>query len=176
MKFLIVVDMQNDFITGALANPAAEAIVPKIAEYVKNWDGYLIFTRDTHHSDYMDTLEGKNLPIKHCIEFTDGWEIADDIDNVINWANSEDVTYINKPTFGYVQGIKEYIDSLTGYLTSIEVVGTCTDICVVSNVLGLKEAYPEARIIVHKDMCAGLTPESHEAALTVMKMCQVEIV
>ena len=176
MKFLIVVDMQNDFITGALANPAAEAIVPKIAEYVSKWNGHLILTRDTHHSDYLDTMEGKNLPVKHCIEGTEGWDIVNEIDSVINWVEAEDVTYIDKPTFGYVQGIKNYIDSLTGYPTSIELCGTCTDICVVSNALGLKEAYPECQIIVHKDMCAGVTPESHNAALKVMEMCQVKIV
>ena len=90
MKFLIVVDMQNDFITGALANPAAEAIVPKIAEYVSKWDGHLILTRDTHHSDYMDTMEGKNLPVKHCIQGTEGWDIVNEIDSVINWVEAED--------------------------------------------------------------------------------------
>ena len=176
MKYLIVVDMQNDFVTGSLSNTEAQAIVPKIAEYVKNWNGHVIFTRDTHHSDYLDTMEGKNLPVKHCIENSWGWEICGDIENAIDWEEVEDVTFINKPTFGYVKGIKNYIGSLNGYPTSIEVVGTCTDICVVSNVLGLKETYPECKIIVHKNMCAGVTPESHDAALNVMKMCQVEVI
>ena len=173
MKYLIVVDMQNDFITGALANPAAQAIVSKIAEYVKGWDGQLILTRDTHYSDYLDTMEGKQLPVKHCIDRTDGWEICEEIAGAAFWGEHiENVYYVDKPTFGYVQGLKEHIT----YPTTIEVVGTCTDICVISNVLGLKEAYPECNIIVHKDMCAGLTSESHEAAIKVMEMCQVKVV
>ena len=121
-------------------------------------------------------MEGKNLPVKHCIESSWGWEVCDGIENSIDWSEVEDVTFIDKPTFGYVQGIKKYIDSLTGYPTSIELCGTVTSICVISNVLGLKEAYPECEIIVHKDMCADLFEESHNAALKVMEMCQVKIV
>ena len=180
MKFLIVVDMQNDFITGALANPAAEAIVPKIAEYVRKWDGHLILTKDTHHSDYLKTMEGRNLPVEHCIQATEGWQVCDEISNASFDGKFdgriEAVEYLSKPTFGYVKGLRKIIDSNPYPPTSIELCGTCTDICVVSNVLGLKEAYPECEIIVHKDMCAGVTPESHEAALKVMEMCQVKIV
>lgn len=177
MKILIVVDMQNDFITGALANPAAEKIITKIKNYISNWDGYLIFTRDTHYSDYLDTMEGKNLPIPHCIEGSKGWEIHDELeDAAYNASNICGFCWVNKPTFGYVKGIKKDIDLITGYPTSIEICGTCTDICVISNVLGLKEAYPECKIIVHEDMCAGLTPEKHNAAIEVMKSCQVNII
>lgn len=175
MKFLIVIDMQNDFIDGALANPAAQAIVDKIANYITSWDGEIIFTRDTHYSDYLDTYEGKKLPIPHCIIGTNGWRINEKILDAACEVK-EYIDYVDKPTFGYVKGLKEHIDSYDGYVTSIEVVGTCTDICVISNVLGLKEAYPQADIIVHKDMCAGSTKEKHEAAIEVMRSCQVQIV
>ena len=169
MKFLIVIDMQNDFITGALANPAAEAIVPKIAEYVSKWNGHLILTRDTHHSDYLNTMEGKNLPVKHCIQGTEGWDISNEIDSVINWVEAEDVTYIDKPTFGYTKWNEYELGN------EIELIGLCTDICVVSNALIIKALYPEANVTVDSSCCAGVTPESHEAALKTMKMCQVNV-
>lgn len=172
MKYLIVIDMQNDFITGALANPAAQEIVSKIADYVKHWNGHLIFTRDTHYSDYLETMEGKNLPVKHCIKGTEGWEVCEEIREAVWGEHIENMCYVDKPTFGYVEGIKKHIT----YPTSIEVVGTCTDICVISNVLSLKEAYPETEIIVHENMCAGLSPELHEAAIKVMKSCQVKVI
>lgn len=177
MKYLIVIDMQNDFITGALANPAAEVIVDKIAEYVANFDGEVIFTRDTHYTDYLETKEGKNLPVPHCIALSNGWQVCEKIEQA---AYTHDrpryVNYVDKPTFGYVKGLRACIDAQCSYPTSIEIVGTCTDICVISNVLGLKEAYPETEIIVHEDMCAGLNPELHNAAIMVMKSCQVKIV
>lgn len=178
MKYLIVIDMQNDFIDGSLANPAAQVIVDKIAEYVANFDGEIIFTRDTHFSDYLETKEGKNLPVVHCVAATKGWQINSKIENAVLSMSSRkySVRYVDKPTFGYVKALKKVIDGAIGYPTSIEVVGTCTDICVISNVLGLKEEYPEVEIIVHENMCAGLTEELHQAAINVMKSCQIKVV
>ncbi len=163
-KTLIVVDMQNDFIDGALGTAEAAAIVDnvkaKINEYRENgWE--VIFTRDTHQTDYLETPEGRKLPVEHCIEGTHGWEITD----VLEVGKS---TVINKPTFGYTDW---ELDS-----ESIELVGLCTDICVVSNALLLKAKYPNTEIIVDAGCCAGVTPESHEAALTTMKMCQIHVI
>lgn len=164
-KTLIVVDMQKDFIDGALGSKEAVAIVEnvkkKIAFYKEN--GYeIIFTRDTHQENYMETNEGKHLPVMHCIEGTDGWQIAEGLE-------VEGAIYINKPNFGYVNW-KEYA------LEEVEMVGLCTDICVVSNALILKATFPEINVTVDASCCAGVTPDSHKAALTTMKMCQVEVV
>ncbi len=164
-KTLIVVDMQNDFIDGALGTKEAVAIVEnvknKIKEYADRGDE-IIFTRDTHYENYMETNEGKHLPVPHCIEETKGWEIADGLE-------VPDAIYINKTSFGY-----------TGWgdfdLQDVEMVGLCTDICVVSNALIIKALYPEISVKVDARCCAGVTPESHEAALATMSMCQVDIV
>lgn len=164
-KTLIVVDMQKDFIDGALGTKEAVAIVEnvkqKIAKYQANGDE-IIFTRDTHQVDYLNTNEGKHLPVEHCIEGTEGWMIPKELE-------VPGAVYINKPTFGYLNWA-EY------NLEEVEVVGLCTDICVVSNVLIIKAVYPEIRVIVDAGCCAGVTPESHAAALTTMKMCQVEVI
>lgn len=163
-KTLIVIDMQNDFINGALGTKEAEAIVSnvkkKIAEYQANGDE-IIFTRDTHQADYMNTNEGKYLPVEHCIEGTDGWQIADGLEVT-------DAIIINKPTFGYLDWSKYQFEE-------IELIGLCTDICVVSNALILKAMFPEIKVSVDASCCAGVTPDSHHAALTTMKMCQVEV-
>lgn len=183
MKVLIVVDMQNDFITGSLGTPEAQAIVPnvkkKIAEYAKN--SYpIICTRDTHYEDYLDTMEGKKLPVKHCIKDSWGWQISNDIFD-------EDVPIlhmvINKHTFGYrdlAYNIWCYInDAYPDHdydVEEIELVGLCTDICVVSNALLLKAAFYETcEISVDATCCAGVTPETHEAALKTMEMCQINV-
>ena len=164
-KTLIVVDMQKDFIDGALGTKEALAIVDnvkaKIAEYEKQ-GGQIIFTRDTHQTNYLETNEGKNLPVEHCIEGTDGWELWDGLE-------VPGAICINKPTFGYL-GWKEYD------LEEVELVGLCTDICVVSNALLIKAMYPEIKVKVDANCCAGVTPESHAAALTTMRMCQVEVI
>ena len=164
-KTLIVVDMQKDFIDGALGSKEAIAIVEnvknKIAQYVKNRDE-IIFTRDTHQSDYLSTNEGKNLPVEHCIQGTDGWKIQEDLE-------VPGAIYIDKPTFGYMDW-KDY------NLEEVELVGLCTDICVVSNVMLLKANYPEMNIVVDASCCAGVTVESHNAALTTMKMCQIDVI
>ncbi|MBO4864893.1 MAG: cysteine hydrolase [Eubacterium sp.] len=164
-KTLIVIDMQNDFIDGSLGTKEAEAIVEnvqaKIQEY-KNRGDEIIFTRDTHHEDYMDTNEGKHLPVIHCIEGTDGWQIRQELD-------TEGAEIINKPSFGYTGWDKYSFEE-------VELIGLCTDICVVSNALILKALFPEIKVSVDSSCCAGVTPDSHEAALKTMQMCQVEII
>lgn len=167
-KLLVIVDMQNDFITGSLANKDAEAIVPKIVKFLKEWDWDVIVTRDTHQENYLETQEGKNLPIKHCIEYTDGWEINRDILMAMPVSKS---SIIDKPTFGSLGWITCANDYGEIYLC-----GTCTDICVVSNALIIKACAPEVKVKVLKDLCAGVTKEKHEAALEVMRSCQVEVI
>jgi len=163
-KTLIVIDMQNDFITGPLGTEEARAIVPnvqkKIDEYSERHD-LIIFTRDTHRPNYLNTHEGKYLPVEHCIEGTDGWQIYEGLE-------VPGAIYINKPNFGYT-GWADF------QLEEVEMVGLCTDICVVSNALILKAVFPEIKVSVDASCCAGVTPESHEAALTTMRMCQVEV-
>lgn len=163
-KTLIVVDMQKDFIDGALGTDEAVAIVEnvkrKIAKYQADGEE-IIFTRDTHQENYLDTNEGKYLPVPHCIEGTKGWQIPEDI-------AVEGAVYLNKPSFGYLDW-KKY------HLEEVELIGLCTDICVVSNALIIKALYPEIKVSVDASCCAGVTPESHQAALTTMKMCQVEV-
>ena len=163
-KTLVVVDMQKDFIDGALGTKEAVAIVEnvkkKIALYKANGDE-IIFTRDTHQENYMETNEGKHLPVEHCIEGTDGWKIGEGLE-------VDGALYIDKPTFGYMNW-KEYD------LEEVELIGLCTDICVVSNALIIKATFPEIKVTVDASCCAGVTPESHEAALSTMASCQLEI-
>ena len=177
MKILVVVDMQNDFVSGSLGTPEAQAIVPavkaKIAEYQANGD-IIIYTRDTHFSNYLATPEGNKLPIEHCIKDTWGWEIVDGV--YIDGCN-----VFNKATFGstdLVGYIADYItmNEQTNPITEIELIGLCTDICVVSNALSIKmNFYDCCEISVDSTCCAGVTPESHEAALLTMKMCQINV-
>lgn len=166
MKTLIVVDMQNDFVDGALGTKEAEEIIEnvknKINEYYENGNK-IIFTRDTHFDNYLETNEGKNLPIKHCVKDSDGWQIVEGLE-------VENAIYINKPTFGYTEWSKYELGD------EIEIIGLCTDICVVSNALIIKALYPEANVTVDSKCCAGVTPETHEAALKTMKMCQVNVI
>ncbi len=171
-KLLIVVDMQNDFINGSLGTKEAQAIVPNVSEKIKEYTtrgDSIIFTRDTHFSDYLDTQEGKKLPVAHCIKDTHGWQIADElkIDNAL---------FVDKNTFGWEHWrstFKEYFGMVQ--FDSIELVGLCTDICVVSNALILKALFPETEISVDRKCCAGVTPHSHLAALETMKSCQINI-
>ena len=163
-KTLIVVDMQNDFIDMALGTEEAVKIVPKvkekIADYIKNGNE-IIFTRDTHNDDYLETSEGRNLPVKHCIKNTKGWEIADGL-------YVEGCKIIDKPNFGWPHWDEENLEC-------VELVGLCTDICVVSNALIIKAMFPEIPVKVDKNCCAGVTPESHASAIKTMQMCQIEI-
>ena len=173
-KVLIVVDMQNDFITGSLGSEDAEAIVPcvraKVKEYVDNED-VVIFTKDSHFESYLDnTLEGKMLPVEHCILETEGWKICDELQEFVDYV-------CHKFTFGYLgwEDIIMYPQTAEKVDLTIEICGLCTDICVVSNALILRAMYPNTRIIVDAKCCAGTTPEKHKAALEVMKSCQIEV-
>ncbi len=169
-EVLIVVDMQNDFIDGALGTAEAVAIVPKAAEKIRNFKGKVIFTRDTHGADYMETQEGSKLPVPHCIRDTDGWQITPVLRELV-----QDIC-IDKPTFGsielalYLKGLNE-----TEPIEKITLIGLCTDICVISNAMLAKAALPETEIAVDAACCAGVTPGSHENALEAMKMCQITI-
>lgn len=167
MKTLVVVDMQKDFIDGSLGTKEAVAIVSNVAKKIEEYrkDGnQIIFTRDTHQKNYLETQEGKNLPVEHCIEGTDGWQIASEL------VVAPEDTVINKVTFGHVWNK----DMIAG--EEIELVGLCTDICVISNALGLKAVLPETPIKVDASCCAGVTPQSHMNALEAMKMCQIQVI
>ena len=168
MKFLIVVDMQVDFISGALGSEHAKAIVPNVVEKVKNFDGKIIFTRDTHFEDYMNTQEGRNLPVPHCIKGSDGWMICDELKPY-----AENV--LDKITFGSVE-LPKFIESFGEPIEKIELCGLCTDICVISNAFVLKAALPELPIAVDSSCSAGVTVESHNNALSAMKAIQIEII
>lgn len=170
-KLLVVVDMQNDFIDGALGTPEAQAIVPGVVEKMKEFDGTILATQDTHSEDYLNTQEGRKLPVAHCIRGTKGWELRPEI------AKELTTEPVEKPTFGSMDLIEriralqeeEAIDSVT-------LVGLCTDICVISNAMLIKAAFPELPVQVEADLCAGVTPQSHENALEAMKMCQIEVI
>ena len=169
MKLLIVIDMQNDFIDAALGTREAVAIVPKVAEKIAECRkaGYeVVFTRDTHQADYLQTQEGRKLPVVHCVEGTDGWQISSLLD-----VGSSKV--IDKPSFGSLE-LAEYAASLPN-LEEAELVGLCTGICVISNALILKARLPELKVSVDSSCCACVTPESHETALAAMRLCQVDV-
>ena len=173
-KILVAVDLQNDFIDGALGTKEAEAIVPAAAARIREWReaGADIFaTLDTHEANYAETQEGKRLPVPHCIRGTEGWQL----NPVIREALGE-CTLVEKPTFGSIrlpELIREKIGDGKG--ATIELIGLCTDICVVSNALLLKAAFPETEIRVNSACCAGVTPEKHRAALETMASCQIDI-
>ena len=177
-KITVVIDMQNDFLTGALANPDAVNIIPSVLEQIKSAD-YVMYTRDTHSENYLETQEGKNLPVPHCVIGTHGWQIVDELDPN-NIADIKMWHIVNKPTFGYVNiWMDMYFDDLVnwnGEDVEVTFCGTCTDICVVSNAMIVKSLYPELVVNVKADACAGLTPEKHNAALDVMSSCQINII
>ena len=168
MKILVVVDMQKDFIDGALGTPEAVQIVPYVTQLAANFEGKVLFTRDTHFANYMDTQEGKNLPVPHCIQGTPGWQIHPQLDALRKTAA------IDKLTFG--SSALPRILAEESQLESVTFVGLCTDICVISNVMITKVFFPEVPVIVDAKGCAGVTPESHKNALAAMKMCQVQVV
>ena len=170
MKILLVIDMQNDFIDGALGTKEAEAIVPKVRERIKSFDGAVFATRDTHGADYLATQEGKNLPIKHCLKGSPGWEIRREIAELIK------TEPIDKPSFGSAElgDVLKALDK-TEKIESVTLIGLCTDICVISNAMIVKAALPEVPVIVDAACCAGVTPESHRTALEAMKPCQITI-
>ena len=169
-KLLIVVDMQTDFVTGALGTKEAQAIVPMVAEKIKKAkedSTDVIFTLDTHEENYLDTQEGKQLPVPHCIKNTEGWMLVPQLRPLAGGCMS-----VEKPTFGSTR--LAHIVGKAGY-DEIELIGLCTDICVISNAMILKASVPETPISVDASCCAGVTPESHANALAAMKMCQITI-
>ncbi len=175
-RILIVVDMQTDFVDGALGTPEAVAILDNVTAKIKTYaadpDGVILVTYDTHTEDYMTTSEGKHLPVPHCIKGTVGWELHPAVTAALKGAT---YTAVEKPTFGSVELPALVAKAADGEDFSVELIGLCTDICVVSNTLLLKAAYPEVPISVDAACCAGVTPATHEAALTTMGMCQVQI-
>lgn len=174
MKILVIVDMQNDFVTGVLGTKEAVEIVPKVRDRIQRGieqGETVVFTRDTHEENYLDTQEGRNLPVPHCIRNTEGWEIVDALREY-----TVDTTPVDKPTFGSMDlcGIFQIVDEQAD-IEKITLVGLCTDICVISNAMLLKAALPEAEIVVDASCCAGVTPESHATALEAMAACQIRI-
>lgn len=168
-KVLIVVDMQNDFVDGALGTAEAISIVDNVNEKIKIYrktGEAVVFTRDTHFENYLETMEGKKLPVKHCIKGTEGWQIISEIDTAKD-------KIINKPTFGSLE-LADYVETLD--IDTIEIIGLCTDICVISNAMILKAKFPEKVIKVDSSCCAGVTPESHLNALKALEMCHIEII
>lgn len=165
-KALVIIDMQNDFITGSLANPDAERIVPGIVEKIHQFKGDIFATKDTHTGGYLSTQEGQMLPVVHCIKGTDGWKLHEDIYQALKARRGYHV--LHKSTFGLAK-------FAWGNYDEYEIVGTCTDICVVSNALIIKALHPEAKIRVIASLCAGTSKEAHCAALTVMRGCQIEV-
>lgn len=168
MDVLVVVDMQNDFIDGALGTKEAQAIVPGVAAKINSFSGEVFYTMDTHEADYLSTQEGKNLPVEHCIKGSKGWEIAPEIP-VINKAN-----VLEKPTFGSVS-LATMLKEKEAELDSVTLIGLCTDICVISNAMLIKAYMPEVPVFVDASCCAGVTPKSHTNALEAMKMCQIQV-
>jgi nicotinamidase-related amidase len=172
-RYLIVIDMQNDFIDGALGTKEAQEILPRVIEKVRSFKGPVMFTRDTHDEDYLETQEGKRLPVTHCIGGTHGWELVKELDE---YAKDHHSLIFDKESFGsqYLAGCLAGISRQVP-IDEVELVGVCTDICVISNALLLKAAVPETRIIVDASCCAGVTPESHLTALKAMQACQIDI-
>lgn len=168
-NYLIVVDMQKDFVDGALGTKEAAAIVPAVVDRIKKAKENgerVIFTRDTHQDDYLETQEGRSLPVKHCIQGTDGWRFIPQVNEYVELA-------FNKPTFGS-PALGRYLTE-QGDVDRVTLIGLCTDICVISNALLIKAFLPEVPVIVEQNCCAGVTPESHENALKAMQCCQIII-
>lgn len=169
-KILIVIDVQNDFVTGSLGTPEAQAVVPNIVKKVEEYrsrDDVIIFTTDTHYDDYLETPEGKKLPVSHCIVGTSGYEIIPELN--VELSTMEKI--YPKNTFGYRWNISHWICCY-----DVEIIGVCTDICVVTNALVLKTHYPDIEITVDASCCAGTSLEKHKAALEVMKSCQINVI
>ena len=172
-KYLIVVDMQKDFVNGALGTKEAEAIVPAVLEKVKHFDGEVIFTKDTHFENYLSTAEGSLLPVEHCIKGTEGWQLVEELEK---YCAENTCKVYEKLTFGCKELAMDMLEIQEKEgIESVEAIGLCTDICVVSNVLLLKAFLPEINIKVDASCCAGVTPEKHEAALETMRSCQIQI-
>ena len=171
-KFLVVVDMQKDFVDGALGSREAVAIVPAVVKKIADFNGEIFVTYDPHFENYMQTSEGKHLPVPHCIKGTDGWQLNNDVENALS---GKKFTKVEKNTFGSVDLPKLIEQAADGEDFAVELIGLCTDICVVSNALLIKATFPEAPIAVDAGCCAGVTPQAHEAALATMASCQITI-
>ena len=169
-NILAVIDMQNDFIDGALGTKEAEAIVENVAAQIRGFEGEVVYTRDTHFEGYLDTQEGKKLPVPHCIKNTAGWQIREQV----RQACAGEAKIFDKPAFGSVE-LAAYLKNMPD-LECVTLIGLCTDICVISNALVIKAFLPEVTVRVDAGCCAGVTPESHRNALEAMKLCQVEVV
>ena len=174
-RYLFVIDYQNDFVDGALGFPGAEKLDGKIAEKVRAYGkDHVLFTRDTHFDNYLETREGKNLPVVHCVKGTPGWALEPEIAS----ARTPDMPLIEKPTFGstaLAHLAARQAKTPGGAGMVVELCGVCTDICVVSNALLLKAALPEADLVVDSHLCAGVTPEKHAVALETMRSCQIDV-
>lgn len=172
-RFLVVVDMQNDFTYGSLRNEEAIAVIPEVEKKIRGFDGTVVFTYDTHFENYMQTQEGKNLPVPHCIEGTDGWELVEPLEKL---RRDNGYTCFKKHTFGS-RSLAEYLaeENLKAPIEEIVFVGICTDICVISNAILTKAYLPEVRLVVDAACCAGVTVQSHHTALAAMRACQIEI-
>ncbi len=172
-KFLVVVDMQNDFVDGALGTKEAADIVDNAVSKIKNFEGKVFVTLDTHYPDYLDTPEGKKLPVPHCVKMTNGWLPNEKITAALA---DKFPSIIEKDTFGSIKLATEIRRIDSGEEMEIELIGLCTDICVISNALLLKAFFPKAKITVDANCCAGVTPELHKAALEVMNSCQIDVI
>lgn len=172
-KILVVVDMQNDFIDGSLGTKEAGGIVDKAAAEIAGFEGEIFVTMDTHQENYLETAEGKKLPVPHCIRLTDGWNVHE---KILAALSGKDYKVMEKGTFGSLHLVDAVREIGNREDMEIECFGLCTDICVVSNALLLKANFPETKITVRADCCAGVTPETHEAALKIMEMCQIDVV
>lgn len=185
MKVLVVVDMQNDFIDGVLGTSEAQAIVPKVVDKIREYEGtdtLLVFTKDTHYENYLETQEGKNLPIPHCIQMTEGWQLNKQISSYAKKAkiltlHTCDIinSRIKKETFGSIK-LMEILNENKNKIDEIIFIGVCTDICVISNAIMAKAAAPEALVTVDASCCAGVIPERHKIALEAMKACQINVI
>lgn len=172
-NILVVVDMQRDFVDGSLGTPEAQAIVCKVVDRIKAFQGEIIVTYDTHSENYLKTAEGAKLPVEHCIKGTEGWELDKKVEEALKDKN---YVKVEKPTFGSVR-LPELIREIKGEEdVQLELVGLCTDICVVSNALLLKANFPECKISVDSSCCAGVTVDTHNHALSVMRMCQIDVI
>lgn len=173
-KVLVIVDVQNDFVDGALGSPEAEKIIPALVEKIRNFDGDIFVTMDTHGENYLDTFEGERLPIPHCIRKTDGWRLYPAVKEALK---GKDVAYCYKNTFGAsTLGDDIVYFGAATCVPDIEIVGLCTDICVIANALLLRTYFPNSKITVDSACCAGTTVEKHKAALDVMRSCQIDVI
>ena len=171
-NYLIVVDMQKDFVDGSLGTKEAQAIVDSVVKKIDFHDGPIFATLDTHPADYLNTAEGRKLPVEHCIKGTPGWQLNAKVAEALS---HKPHTLVEKPTFGSVELPKRILEDAGGDAFSVELIGLCTDICVISNALLLKANFPEVPICVDARCCAGVTPEAHDAALKVMRSCQIDV-